>query len=146
MPKVTIKLEGAEKLERALAVMEAKVAKKITKKAMRAGAKVVLRAAKARAPVDTGRMKRALTVRAARKRKRGEASFNVLFNMRKYPELVTKTADDKRFFYPAVVEHGTSTRPASGFMRRAWDSKKLEALRVIMAQFRKGITDARAAT
>ena len=145
MPKLTITLEGAENLERALDVMEAKVAKKITKRAMREGAKVVLRQAKANAPVDTGNMKRSMTVRAAAKRKRGEASFNVMFNTKKYPDLVTTTADGKRYFYPTVVEYGTSTRPGNGFMRRAWDSQKAAALRVIMGQFRKGITDARAA-
>ena len=154
MPKVMITLEGAEKLERALAVMEAKVAKKITKKAMRAGAKVILRAAKARAPVDTGQMKKALTVRAARQRKRGEASFNLSFDTKKYPDLVTtsetfqgvgQARGSKRFFYPAIVEYGTSTQPAKPFMRPVFDSQKAAALRVIMGQFRKGITDARAA-
>lgn len=142
MPALSMKLEGAEALRKTLDRIEAKIATKIAKKAMREGAKVVLRAAKARAPVDTGRMKRALIVRAARRRKRGEASFNVMFDTKKYPDLVTVTSDGKRFFYPAIVEYGTSSRPAKGFIRAAWDSQKAIALRVIMTQFRKGIEQA----
>ena len=139
---VTIKLEGGKEIHRALMRMEAKVARKITKRALRAGTKVIRDQAVANAPSDTGRMKKAMIVRAARKRKRGEASFNVMFDTKKYPELITRTAGGKRFFYPAVVEYGTATRPAKAFMRRAWDSRKMDALRVIMRAFRGGLDDA----
>jgi len=151
MPGVAIRLDGADALERALDKLETKTSSKIMKKAMRDGAKVILRATKARAPVDTGYMKKALTVRAARKRKRGVASFNVMFNTTKYPNLITNTVrartgkrgrklrGSKRFFYPAIVEFGYAGVASDAFMRPAFDSTKHRVLQTIMGSIRRDI-------
>jgi HK97 gp10 family phage protein len=109
--KGSIKLTGGEELERKLAELDKKVARKISSKAVRAGAKIILAEAKRRAPVGTdgkassgkkhkaGTLKRSLKVRSAKKRN-GTIRFQVQ----------TKDGDYKgEAYYGAFVNYGHKT-------------------------------------
>jgi HK97 gp10 family phage protein len=64
--QVVLKLEGFDALKKAFRELEPKVAKKVIRKAVRDGMKTVQSAAKANAPVDTGRGRRKIRVRASK--------------------------------------------------------------------------------
>lgn len=133
-------IKGADELDRKLSQMEPKIAKKHMAKALRAGAKLVLQATRARVPVLTGALKQSLAVRVGkRKRGRKEQSIQVLIDTKKVPELVTIGKDGKRYFYPAAIEYGTRRMAAKPFMRPAFDASKMEALNATMIALRNAI-------
>jgi len=136
---VRIKLEGAADFEKALDQLVAKVARKIVTQPIRKGTKTIAENAKARTPVRTGAMKKAITVRASKTKRRGEISFNVIFDTKRYSRLVSHSKAGRRFFYPAAIEYGTSRQAAKPFMRPAFDAQKAPALRTIMNDIRCGI-------
>jgi HK97 gp10 family phage protein len=96
MPTVSIKLLGAEDLLARLKTLEPKLAKKVLRQSIRAGAKLVLEDVKARAPVRSGLVRSKLRVRAAR-RKKDRIAINVTTAEGDY---VGKT------FYAPMVELG----------------------------------------
>ena len=126
MADASMRLEGASDLERKLKRLEAKVAKKIVRRAVRDGAKVIMAETKARCPVDTGRLKRSFAIRAS-KGKRSFFGVAVFPSVKKEPDLVSHSKDGTRQYYPAVVEYGTSRRAARPFMRPAFDATKYKA-------------------
>ena len=94
--RISMSVEGGQQLERMLGGLPAKVEKKVTRQALREGAKTFRTAIRAKMPVRSGQMRRALAVRA-QKRKRGEIGVNVVFNTKRYPGLVKRTKGGKRF-------------------------------------------------
>lgn len=135
-----MKLEGAAELDRKLRELEPKIAKNHLSKSLRAGAKLVLQATKARVPVLTGALKRSLAVRAGkRKRGRHEKSVHVITDTKKVPELVKIGKDGKRYFYPAAIEYGERHKGARPFMRPAFESSKMSTLNAIMTTLRNAV-------
>lgn len=67
---VTIQVRGATAIIRALARLEKREAKKIIRRALRMVAKKITERAKMLAPVDTGRLKRAIRTRAGKRSRR----------------------------------------------------------------------------
>ncbi len=65
---MSIKVTGFEALDRELAKLPLKIQNKVVKKMVREGAKVVQKAAKQKAPRKTGRLRRAIIVRAKTRR------------------------------------------------------------------------------
>lgn len=65
----TVKLEGARELQAKLQELDKKVAKKVTRQALREGAKIVAAEAKTLAPVRSGNTRKAIKVRAGRSKK-----------------------------------------------------------------------------
>lgn len=99
---------------RALKELEPKVQKKIVKKAMRKGMKIVQQSAKDHAPVETGTTKDAIKVRAA---KLGRKSIGI--DVR-----VGEGEYKGETYYAAFLEYGTSKMEPKPFMRTAYDTKK----------------------
>jgi HK97 gp10 family phage protein len=141
--KGRVTLEGGAALERKLKALDDKVSKKIVTKALRAGAKIILTAAKTAAPKRLGLLKKSLKVRAA-KRKKGNIRFVV---QTAYGDFKGET------FYSAFLEYGhlAGSRklesrqpvPAQPFLGPAFESKKDEAAQAITAVIRQGILDAK---
>ena len=70
--KIQIILTGDKETDRALASLEKNIQRKFTRQALRKAQKdIVLPEARARAPHDTGRLERSLTVRASKRSRRG---------------------------------------------------------------------------
>lgn len=140
---LTAKVEGGEKqkLIKRLESLQRKIAGKILRQALRAGAKVFQAAYQANYPRRSGRTARKLTVRAGKRSRKGP-SYRVLF--RDPDELVTTTAKGTKHFPPAVIEYGTATREALAPGRRAFDEKHHEAQRVVAQAMKAGIAAAAA--
>ncbi len=136
---VTIQLTGIDDILRKLNTLDDRVAKKVVRKEVRGGTKVIADEAKARSLVDEGTMKRSISVRARKKRRRGEISMNLIFNVRKFPKLTRGSTKQRRYFYPAAIEYGTNKMKAKPFVRPAWDSKKRPVLARILNGIRAGI-------
>lgn len=135
-------ISGGDLLARKLEALPVKTAKKILGRALRDGAKIVQAEMKARAPVRTGRMRKSITVRAQRRTRRAEIGMNVQLDTRRHPDLITTTAEGKRYFYPAVVEYGARGRPARPFMRPAFDTAKGRALTAVTNRLKSEIEKA----
>lgn len=122
--------------------LEPKLEKKILRKATRAGAKVIAKAAKARAPKLSGLTARAIKVRAA-KRSRKRKSITTLVQNRE--------GDYKgKTYYAAFQEYGyrlgprklgnrRKLIPGKHFMQGGLDASKKEAEQAVAAEMRTGI-------
>jgi HK97 gp10 family phage protein len=111
--KITI--DGLEQTMKALRGLDAKVAKPILRKQMRAGCYVFLKEAKANCPVRTGALRDSLVVRAGR-RSRRFFSINVATG-------VGGKSFTGKFWYGAMQEFGTSRTPAVPYLRPGFDNK-----------------------
>jgi len=138
---LTASVQGGEKLIKRLESLERKIAGKVLRTALRAGAKVYQAAYQANYPRRTGRTARKITVRAGRRSRKG-SSFRVL--LRDAAELVTTSKKGKRHFPPAVIEYGTATREAIAPGRRAFDEASGKAKQVLADELRAGIKAAAA--
>lgn len=165
-------VQGAPDLHAKLRALERKVAAKLERQGTRAGTKVFAAEVKRLAPVDTGLLKQAITVRAL-KRKKGRVGYRVTINTTvkgrsqaarmkaslggftrithrrsgtRYTEYAggfySRSKAGKIFFYPAIQEYGAKGRPAKAPMRRAFDAKRHEALKKLVDSIREGIRDA----
>ena len=124
---------GLKQTEARLKDLEKKTTKSLGRKALRAGAKVILAAARADAPVVTGRTKKNIMIRSARS-KRGSLALSVGVDYRDY------TGDT---FYASFVLYGhrVGSRKlgdnrkmikANNFLQRALDSSGPAAADTIM--------------
>jgi HK97 gp10 family phage protein len=98
-----------------LADLDKKLRDKAIRQALREGAKVVAAAVKARAPVETGRLKKSVKVRAG-KRKRNEISMRID---------VTGGHDGP---FVGAIEFGTKDTPANPFVRGGFAATKIDAI------------------
>ena len=136
---------GAKELEAALKALPKTVANKVVRKALRSGGKVILGAMKAKCPVETGALLKALKVRAGRRRRN---SYTIVVG-----------ASSKDFtgkqFYASFVEMGHlqgsrklgSNRkmiPAKPFMRPAYEQSKDTATTQTLDELKSGIEQAAA--
>lgn len=125
---VSVKFD-VRKLNRKLKTLESKVEKKLTRQALRAGAKIIAKEAKLRAPVDTGELKSKIKVWAL-KRSRKRIGVLVGTSAKEY------TGDQ---FYAAFVEYGTKDMPAKPFLGPAAEAKGPEAAAVVGKTLADGI-------
>jgi len=125
---VTVKFD-VRKLNRKLKTLESKVEKKLTRQALRAGARVIAKEAKLRAPVDTGTLRSKIKVWAL---KRSRTRIGVL---------VGTSAKDYtgNQFYGAFAEYGTKDIPAKPYLGPAADAKGSEAAKVVEKTLAEGI-------
>ena len=124
----TVGISGAAEMERLLKLLPEKVAERVTKNALRAGARVIRDEAKDRVPVDTGDLRDSVVVKAPtqRQRKRGAALVVVGF---KKP--VSRRAH--------LTEFGTQHQPAQPFLRPAVDEAGNKAIDAIGKSMARGI-------
>src|SRR4051812_25344323 len=120
----TVTLEGFVGLRKLLEGLPKKVANKIERDALKKAGKVVQAAAKALAPVDSGQLKRSITVRKGKRKQKGAMSVVIFPDPAKF----------KKDFYAPYVEFGHSKVAAKPFMRPAWDQTKAQALAIIAAE------------
>jgi HK97 gp10 family phage protein len=127
---MTVVVTGIKELDRKLARLPGKVQRKVLRQAMRAGMKLVLEEAKAEAPVDTGRLRGAIKLRAAKNRTRGSVALEVRIEGADFEE---------NHFYPAQVEYGRAGMSAEPFMGPSFDAMGPTARDVAMVKLRDGV-------
>lgn len=128
----TINITGLADLEKRLAEFPDKLAKNVLRGAVRAGAVVIQKEARQRAPKDTGEMARDILVKSPRQTDRGLITYHVYVRTGKKSRLAGKKRNINRdSFYWRFVEFGTVKMAAQPFMRPAFDIKKESAANAI---------------
>ena len=124
--KVEFKITGAKELEQTLKEMGPKIAVRIGDKALREGARVIVREAKRLAPRRTGALRKSIAAVKGRDPRPEMRSVVVGFKKpgRRYAHL---------------VEFGTSRAAAQPFLRPALDTQAKEALNTITEVLAEGI-------
>jgi len=135
---VTMKIEGLRELQAKLQQMAPNVARNGLRAATSAGAALIRDEAKARAPVDTGEMKRDIQMKRDRESATYRAVYSVYVRAGKKSRLSGKARGvDKDSYYWRFVEFGTCKMAARPFMRPAFEAQKeaaVEAIRDKLAQ------------
>jgi HK97 gp10 family phage protein len=139
-----LKLTGFKELADALRELGPRVARNSLRRAVSAGAAEIRNDAKARAPVDTGEMRKDIMIKRERDTK-GEmaATYSVFVRSGKKSRLAGKSRDvQKDSYYWKFVEFGTSKMAAKPFLRPAFESRKEEAVKVIGEKLDEGVQKA----
>lgn len=124
---MNIRIEGLDVLERRLKELDRRTTGNVLRKALREGANVLKKEAKARVPVRTGKLKKSITVNVTLKA-RGDC----------YAKLGFK----KGAAYGVPVELGTSHSAAKPFLRPAIDVKGNDAVRYFGVRLKQEIDQA----
>lgn len=137
-------LVGDKRIDRMFAELPKRMQKKVVRQGVRAGGKVLLAAAKANAPVLSGRLRKSLKLRVSPRPRKDAYRMRVTTGTRE--ELGIPS--DEKSYYPAAVEYGhaivkdgalVGTVPPNPFLRRAFDEKKEEAQNVSTSLISEGI-------
>jgi HK97 gp10 family phage protein len=141
-----MKVEGMEEMKKKLATLEPAVRKKLVRKALRAGAKVVATQCKVDAPIRSGLLRSKIKVRAG-KRKRNVIRMNVSIGKKDF---------QGDTFYAGFVDRGRKSgkrgsrnrRPIAGsrFLEKAFDKARPAAAKAIVETLREGFTPKLAST
>lgn len=123
--KVSVIISGDRKIDAKLATLEAKVARKISRKALRKALKPILATAKSNAPSDTGELRSGLKIRAGKRSRKGIRL-----------EIQTTGVHSH---IASFIEFGTKDKPASPFMRPAYDEHKASAKKTLLDELWSGI-------
>ena len=160
--KFRLELEGGKELQAKLSELDRKIENKISRKALRAGAKVVHPEIKRRAPKRKGTLRSSFKVRAGR-RKKNWIRFLIQ----------TREGDYKgKTFYGSFLTFGWKTGmrggrgfrgkgkisarrqrfldsrrqiPGNPFIADAWAAKKYQVLRTVISHMKQGIAEVKKA-
>ena len=112
--RIRVEIKGSKELQNALKKIPKNATRRSLAKAAKAGAEPILRSAKQKAPVDTGRLRDSLRSTFAYQSSRA-ARVQVASNL--------KPEGGSRHSYDYYQEFGTSFHPAQPFMRPAVDEQ-----------------------
>jgi HK97 gp10 family phage protein len=132
-PKARVLVTGDAALDRRLAGLGFKAARKAVVGAMRDNLKRMAATARANAPADSGAFRRAIKVRAGR-RSRTHVALAIVVGADQFP--------GRDYLYPAAVEFGTGATPAQAPLRRAFDADKAAVLAGAMRDMAAGVEKA----
>ena len=130
-----ISLLGDKALSRKLAKLPAAVQRKVLRPALRKGGKVILEAVRRNIPVDEGKLRKTLKLRAL-KAKRGRIGVEVRTGTREELDIPAGAEG----YYPAHVELGTRNRSATPYLRPAMDDKESQVVSLLKTEIGLGIT------
>ena len=135
--EIIIDVKGLKEVERKLGQYSVRLRNVVVQRAMREGAKVILKQARKNAPKGTrrdrwnfpGRLRRGLIIRNSKlyapRKNRGKVGVYIDARKNKGGRESPKDA-----FYANFVEHGTQFMTARRFMKRAFETKRREAASV----------------
>jgi HK97 gp10 family phage protein len=138
MIKPTLSIAGFKALEADFKLLSKTEQRKVSKKAVRAGAVVFRDAIRASAPVRTGRLRRSISVDTARSSLTAGVKFKKIRVTKK-----SKKGKHKNIlpFYWWMIENGTSKMSARPFVRPAFDANVKKAEDAAFEQFLKDIDE-----
>lgn len=138
--RIRLEMLGDKELDRAMRDLPLKVQRKYARKAAREAMRPVLQAAKAKAPVRTGRLRKGIRLRALKARRRGAVIGAVVITDTR--QKMGIPPEDKGY-YPAHVELGTSKMAAHPYLRPALHENRTKVVRkmgsVLWDQIRGGM-------
>lgn len=120
--KTTIHVDGLKELDRALGELPKATGKNVIRRVLRKSLEPILTAAKANAPVATGRLRDSMVISSQLKRSQKRSSAS----SRGITMYVGPGADGKVRSAPHahLVEFGTARQPPHAYMRPAFDANK----------------------
>lgn len=136
---ITFRTKGAKETIAALNELGKRIRTKIIKKALREGGKIILREARARAPVKTKKLRKSIKIRVNRAaRRRNVIQMTIAPGTRE--ELGISPSRDVAY-YPAVLEYGSAKRNIHprAYMRSAENMRKDQAQKHAEALIREMI-------
>lgn len=136
MAKDVFQIDGAKELKKSLDRL-GKLPTKCVTKAVRKGGNAIMKAVKARAPVDTGMLKAAIKLKVEKSKTRGKRVAQITYSADYNDVLVKTSANGNRSYYPASQEYGYMTRdggyvPGYHFMQKSAESTDSTAKGLIM--------------
>ena len=120
----TVKIEGLKELERKMISLGPEISKKALRGALVAGAVVIREEAKRIAPVNTGRLRRAMYIK--RMPKTNPLAEQVIFGVRHGRKMIKRNLDA---YYWSFLEFGTKFIKRGEFIQNSFKHKRNEALR-----------------
>lgn len=135
MIRPTLSIAGFKELEADFKLLSNAEQRKVSKKAVRAGAVVFRDAVRANAPVDSGVLKRSISVDTVR----GSAIAGVKFKKVLVKKKGKKDKHKSTPYYWYFLENGTSKMSAQPFVRPAFDANVKNAEDAAFNQFLKDI-------
>lgn len=145
-----VRVEGLQPLQQALTGLDAKVQRRILRKAGRSGAVQFRDEAKRRVPVDTGLLRRNIIIKRYRERQKGRVVFGVglVSAKAKYSDTkanrragrVGKSYYQHKAYYGHMVEFGTRKMLARPFLRPAFEVAKMRALDAVKNTLKTELT------
>ena len=141
--RVKFEIEGMKELERTIREL-GKLPQKCVTPAAKKGARIALKAAKAKAPFLTGALEEGIILKGEKLRKRGKKVYQVTMNPAMNDVFVKTTKDGKRYYYPASMEYGFITRdggysPGFHYLRDALVDNKTAIERTVVDELAKQI-------
>lgn len=133
--RVEMKVDGLAEMDRKLRALGPDIARKGLRSAVGAGARVILNQAKARAPVDTGTLRRALYMKPIREES-SDSRQTYFVGVRSGKKEQKKNRDA---WYWRLVEFGTEKASAQPFLRPAFEAGKFQALERIKSKLAERI-------
>ncbi len=101
-------IEGLDELENMVKNLE-KLPQKCVTQAAKAGAKIALAAAKAKAPKDTGALRKGIIIKGEKVKVKCKKVYDVMMDPA-MNDVFVKESNGKRYYYPASQEFGFITR------------------------------------
>ena len=143
MARVDFKIEGMKELERTIREL-GKLPQKCVTPAAKKGARIALKAAKAKAPFLTGALEEGIILKGEKTRRKGKKVYQVTMNPAMNDIFVKTTKDGKRYYYPASMEYGFITRdggysPGFHYLRDALVDNKTAIERTVVDELAKQI-------
>jgi hypothetical protein len=141
--RAKFEIEGMKELERTIREL-GKLPQKCVTPAAKKGARIALKAAKAKAPFLTGALEEGIILKGEKTRRKGKKVYQVTMNPAMNDIFVKTTKDGKRYYYPASMEYGFITRdggysPGFHYLRDALVDNKTAIERTVVDELAKQI-------
>lgn len=139
-------IKGIRELERSFQRL-GKIPQTTVTKSARAGARIVLKAAKQNTPVDTGELKRGIVLKRERRTKQGKSVYDVTIDRNMNNVFVKESKEGKRSYYPASQEYGFLTvdggyTPGYQYMKKALTENAMQVEKKILETASKDVQKA----
>lgn len=140
--KTSFKIDGWDDLEKTIKEME-KLPQKCVTNAAKDGAKIALAAAKAKAPEDSGQLRKGVILHGEKKTVTGKKVYDIMMDPA-MNDVFVKEVKGKRYYYPASQEFGFITKdgkktPGKHFLRDALVDNKAEIENRVVERLAKEI-------
>ena len=141
MAKVTVKLDGLSKLGDRMRGLASDIAKKISGQSTAAGAQLMRKDIRKRAPVDTGNLRRNIIVKKLPRSQTKLTSEHIVTVRRgRTKSQIKKNAREAR--YALYLEFGTVKMAARPFLRPGFEATKGPATTAIVTKLHDRIEEA----
>lgn len=139
--ETVVSIEGMQELMRSSRAVDEAV-RRILGEAVKAGADIVAQDARARAPVDTGALRRGIKAEITWDKNKSKAFAGAGMDKDMNDTFVKYSSNGKRYYYPASIEYGTKNAPARPFLRPALEHNKARVKQEVTDRIKRAMEGA----